>query len=374
MKVVGIKIVQIARSKKMWKQITKFSNFRQLNSITTRAYLTEAYKLTSEWDQRLKTPILEKVNIETLYVESCQKFSHKKKINWIDVDIFANKATENNIEDALDLVRMLRTTAEASKMLESTQHAIIRILSSNPDQMLSLLNQRLDYGVFLDSHQANFLLDNFIKEKNFMVAARLATFQMLQEDFENPITRCLSLYACYKFVDNLETFIDLIPPPPPTNESAVPEVSGKKKKIEEIKVRIKYLRNPYFDDHFDITETNHLVGKTLLYLADEVEGVDKVLADSVRLIGFALYQKYENGSAFLDEKKAFYKEAIDKVKSLAEKAGDLNDDAKKFFDKVNAISNSKEGKVDEIIEGLIKQAVQENEAKEIEQQKKVSLT
>jgi small subunit ribosomal protein S27 len=350
----------------MWKLIRKLS-FHDLKVTTSRAYLTEAYKLTSEWDHRLKTPILEKVNIETLFVDLNQKFSQKKKINWIDVDIFANKATENNIEDALDLLKMLRSTAEAYKMLDSTQHAVIRLLSSNPELLLALLNQRLQFGVFLDSHQANFLLDKFIKENNFMVAARLATFQMLQEDFENPITRYLSLLACYKFMDNLEMFVDLIPPPPP--ESTVPEVAGKKKKIEEIKIRVKYLRNPYFDDHFDITDTNHLVGKTLLYLADEIK--DELLANSVRLIGFALYQKYENGSAFLSEKKIFYKEAVDKVKSLAEKAENLDDEGKKFFDNVNGISNPKEGKVDEIIEGLVKQAVQENETKEIAEQKKV---
>lgn len=355
----------------MWKQIVKLSSFRDFRAITSRAYLTESYNLNQEWDQRLKTPILEKINPDTLFVDLSTKFQQKRKISAIDVDIYCNKVTDKNLEEAMDLAFKLRKTEQTSKMLDSTQHAIIRLLAEHPENLMNFLNHRLDYGVFLDSHAANMLLDKYIKEKNYMVAARLATFQMLQEDFEHPITRYLSLYACYKFADDLQTFTDLIPPPPPEPE---PQTTGKsKKKVEEIKIRVNYLRNEYFDDHFDIKNTNHLVGKTFLYLADEVESVDEVLANSLKLIGYALYEKFEEGNKFLSENKAFYKEVVDKVKALAEKVEglDSNEEGKKFFDSINSIAAQKEGKVDEIIEGFIKQAVSENETKDIEEQKKV---
>jgi small subunit ribosomal protein S27 len=355
----------------MWKQIVKFSNFRDLRAITTRAYLTEAYKLNQEWDQRLKTPLLEKVNPETLFVDLSSKFQQKRKISAIDVDIYCNKVSDKNFEEAMDLAYKLRKTEQTAKMLDSTPHAVIRLLAEHPENLMTLLNHRLDYGVFLDSHAANILLDKFINEKNYMVAARLATFQMLQEDFEHPITRYLSLFACYKFIDDLQIFTDLIPPPPPEPE---PQATGKsKKKIEEIKIRVRYLRNEYFDNHFDITNTNHLLGKTLLYLADEVQSVDEVLANSLQLVGYALYEKYEDGNKFVGMNKPFYKEVVDKVKALAEKAEklDSNEEGKKFFDSLNNIATQKEGKVDEIIEGFIKKAVSENESKDIEEQKKV---
>ena len=171
----------------------------------------------------------------------------------------------------------------------------------------------------------------------------------------------------------METFVDLIPPPPPPAEA---QPTGKSKKKAEVKkIRVRYLRNDFFDDHFDIKDTNHLLGKTFLYLAEEVRSVDEVLANSIELLGYALYQKYEKGSAFVSsQKKSFYKEAVDKVKALAEKAENLDEEGKKFFDLCNGISSAaqKDEKVDGIIEGFMKKAIQEHESKDIEEQKKVS--
>lgn len=359
----------------MWKQIAKLSSFREFRVITARTYLTQNYKLNQEWDERLKTPILEKINADNLFVDLSTKFQQKRKITAIDVDIYCNKVSDKNIEEAMDLAFKLRKTEQASRMLDSTQHALVRLVADHPENLLTLLSHRLEYGVFPDSHAINMLLDKYIEEKNFMVAARLATFQMLQEDFEHPITLYMSLYASYKFLNDLQTFTDLIPPPPPeVDPQQQQQQSGKKKKVEEIKVRVKYLRNPYFDDHFDIKNTNHLVGKTFLYLADEVQSVDEVLAHSLRLVGFALYEKFEKGNEFLSANKAFYKEVVDKVKSLAEKIEglDSNEEGKKFFDNLNNIATQKEGKVEEIIEGFMKKAISENESKDIEDQKKVN--
>lgn len=357
----------------MWKQIVKFSNYRDLRTITCRAYLTEAYKLNSEWELRLKTPTLEKINPDLLFVDLNTKFQQKRQITPVDVDIYVNKVGEKNVEEAVDLVQKLRLTAQAYKMFDSSQHALIRLLLNNSENLITVLNHRLEYGVIPDSFTINLLFDKYIKEKNFMIAARLATFQMLQEDFEHPITRYMSLYSCYKFLDNLETFTDLLPQPPPEPEQQQQPASKSKKKPEEKKVRVRFLRNEYFDDHFDLKDTNHLLGKTFIYLADEIRSVDDVLANSVELLGYALYQKYEKGNQFLKEKKAFYKEAVDKVKTLAEKVENLdsNEEGKKFFDSINSISSQKEAAVGEIIEGFLKKAVQEHESKDIEEQKKV---
>lgn len=354
----------------MWKQILKISNFREFKTITSRGYLTEAYKLNSEWDQRLKTATIEKINPDTLFVDLSLKFQQKRQITAIDVDIYVNKVDDRHVDEAVDLAQKLRSSAQAWKMLDSTQHAIIRLLSSHPENLLTVLNHRLEYGLFPDNYTINLLLDQYIKEKNFMVAARLATLQMLQEDFEHPVTKYMSLFACYKFLDNMETFVDLIPPPPPPAE--VQPTGKSKKKAEVKKIRVRYLRNEFFDDHFDIVDTNHLLGKTFLYLAEKVRSVDEVLANSIELLGYALYQKYEKGNAFVSsQKKSFYKEAVDKVKALAEKAENLDEEGKKFFDACNSISSQKDDKVDGIIEGFMKKAIQEHESKDIEEQKKV---
>ena len=353
----------------MWRNIIRFS--RGSNTITKRTYLSDGYKLDQEWSQRLTTSILQKINSENLYVDLSTKFQQKKKITAIDVDIYMNKADERNVEEAADLLQKLRMTSQAHKMLDSSQHAFIRLSQNHTETLLSVLNSRLDYGVFLDNYTANLLMDSFIKQKSFMLAARIATIQMLQEDMTHPITRYLSLYSCYKFSDNLETFTDLIPPAPVEVEKVVQPVSKKKK--EEIRKRVGYLRNPYSDDHFDLTNTNHLVGKTFLYLADEIQKDDQVLANSFSLLGYALYEKYDEGSKFLEKSKSqsFYKEVLDKVGTFGSKLENLDENGQKFFDNVKNHSNLKEAKVDEVIESFLKKAVDEYESKDIEEQKKV---
>lgn len=360
----------------MWKRGIKFSIFRDIQALSKRNYLTESYKLNQEWAERLKTPILEKVNVEGLYIEIDSKFVQQKKISAIDVDIYANKITDDrHMDEIADLLQKLRKTPEATNLFDSTQHALIMnyIDNNNMESLVHILDNRQNFGVFLDYYTANILLDKLIQEKNFKLGARFATIFALQEEFENPITVMMSLYTSYKFLGNLETFDDLVKKP-----EEEPEVVKPKKKKEEIKIRIPYIINPYFDDHFDLKNTNHLLGKTFLYLADEVQSSNETLANSLKLLGYALYEKFEDGNSFLEKAKqgTFFKEPVDFVKSFAEKVENLdaNEPAKKFFETVATLSSLKEEKVDDLIENLMKNAVKEQEVKDIEQQKKVYLS
>ena len=360
----------------MWKRAIKVARFRDIKALSKRNYLTESYKLNQEWAERLKTPILQKVNVENLYVEIDSKFSQQKKISPVDVDIYANKIIDNrHMDEIADLMHKLRSTEEATNLFDSTQHALVRnyIENNNIGSLVHILNHRTDYGVFLDYYTANMLLDELIKQQNFKYGARFATIFALQEEFENPITTWMSLFTCYKFLPNLETFDDLV-----VKEEEPAAVEKPKKKKEEIKVRVKFIINPYFDDHFDLKDTNHLLGKTFLYLADEVESTNETLSNSLKLLGYTLYDKFEKGNSFLEKAKqgSFFKETIEIVKSLAEKVENLdaNEPAKQFFDTVGTLSSLKEEKVTDLIENHIKNAVKEQEAKDIEQQKKIYLS
>ena len=311
----------------MWK-ILNSSLLRDFQVISKRTYLSKAYNLNEEWAKRLSTPILQKVNVENLYYEIESKFSHHKKMSPVDVDIYANKIVDDKHMDEIgDLVQKLRKTEEATNVFDSTQHALIRnyIECSNFDSLVHLLDHRQEYGVFLDNFTVNLLLDKLIEAKNYKLGARFATIFALQEDFSNPITTQMSLYVCYKFLGNLEVFDDLFVPPV--------ESDGKKKKEIEIKVRVFTLRNPHFDGHFDIKNTNHLLGKTFLYLADEEK--NEVVSNSLKLLGYSLYEKYDKGIEFLAKSKSatFIKETVEIVKNLAEKVENLDDNetAKKFF-------------------------------------------
>lgn len=358
----------------MWRRTFNSSFLRDFQALSKRNYLTDSYKLDQAWAARLDTPILQKVNIENLYFEIDSKFAQQKKISPVDVDIYANKIVDNrHMDEIADLMQKLRTTEEATNLFDSTQHALIRnyMENSNWETLVHILNHRQQFGVFLDHFAANMLLDKMIQDKNFKLGARFATLIAIQEDFENPITNYMSLFSCYKFAKNLETFDDLVEKPVEVIEETVPQPKSKKKK-EEIRIRVAYLRNPYFDDHFDIKNSNHLMGKTFLYFADEVQASDPTLANSLKLLGYALYEKFDKGNQFLATAKneAFYKESVEMVKGFAANLDD-NEPAKQFYETVNALSSLKDDNVEELIEMSLKKAVQEQETKDIAEQKKI---
>ena len=351
----------------MWK-ILNLSLLRDFQAISKRTYLSKAYNLNEEWSKRLSTPILQKVNVENLYYEIETKFSHHKKMSPVDVDIYANKIVDDKHMDEIgDLVQKLRKTEEATNVFDSTQHALIRnyIDCNNFDSLVHLLDHRQEYGVFLDNFTVNLLLDKLIEAKNYKLGARFATIFALQEDFSNPITTQMSLYVCYKFLESLEVFDDLFVPPVEIGD-------GKKKKEIEIKVRVFTLRNPHFDDHFDIKNTNHLLGKTFLYLADET--ANKVTSNSLKLLGYSLYEKYDKGIEFLAKSKSatFFKETVEIVKNFTEKVEKLeeNEPAKKFFAAVSELTSLQDENVADLIEKSMKKAISEQEPKDIEAQKK----
>lgn len=68
----------------------------------------------------------------------------------------------------------------------------------------------------------------------------------------------------------------------------------------QVKIRVRYLRNPYFDDHFDLQDPNHIVGKTLAWLSPLVGGM---VGASCELLGWALYNKWTELEAAINRIK-----------------------------------------------------------------------
>jgi Mitochondrial 28S ribosomal protein S27 len=63
-------------------------------------------------------------------------------------------------------------------------------------------------------------------------------------------------------------------------------------------VYVSYLKNEFFDDHFDLKDPKHRVGKTL-YLAGRIK--DDLLGRSAQVLGLGLYQKWHQGVALLEK-------------------------------------------------------------------------
>lgn len=255
-------------------QVCKFSNLNK----QLRTFLSPAYYCNEHWEQRLNSPILQKVNVEELYIDLEQRYSKTKQISAVDVDIFVNAVRDKEFNDEiLDVMHKLRLSAETWKTLDSSAHAVIRTLlnSGLKTELINVIDDRLNYGLFLDNYTANLLLDIFWKDKDYLAGTRVASQIMLQEEFGTPLTDSLCLLHCYKYLKDPKEWPKYEPEPEPE---------------EEVKVRVKYLRNPYDDEHFDLRDSNKIIGKTLIGLT---KGKEDVLNKSFNILGLSLFGKKE---------------------------------------------------------------------------------
>lgn len=260
----------------------------QLHNTVKRTFLSNAYYCQDVWNSRLNTPILQKVNLDELYHTVETSYNKNKNISAVDVDIFANAVRDDShVDELLDLVHKLRLSAEASNNLPSTEHAVIRILSANGhfDRLLQVLDDRLNYGVFLDDYTANLLFDIFWKKQDYTFGTKVASQIMLQEDFTHPLVTYFALLHCFKFLQN----------PVNWEEPPVPEEPE-----DEVKIRVKYLRNPYFDCHFDLKNPLQIVGKILAMVG---VNFNNTVGKSFQLVGLSLL-KSDKAKILLNELKS----------------------------------------------------------------------
>ncbi|KAL0268880.1 UNVERIFIED_CONTAM: hypothetical protein PYX00_010673 [Menopon gallinae] len=286
--------------------LTKVLNNK--SPICKRCFLSESFKCTEAWENRLKSPVFKNLNFGQLYTELNKCFSAKRRINVLDIDLFANGIVDNFYTDELhDILINLRKNPETVLMKESTSHAVIRwyLSMNNKSDLLNILAQRLNFGIFPDIYSSILLIDMFLKEGDSMSATKVAVLQMLQEDCNHPILRTLSLYSCLKYLNS-----------PNIWEVPKEEENEDEDEDEVVKVRVKFSRNEYFDDHFDIINTNHLVGKTMVAFSKWIDGP---IGISNHLIGLVLYEKFEEAknlvSHIIENKIPVYKDAVEITKS-----------------------------------------------------------
>jgi len=254
-----------------------------VQQVLKRNFLSEAYKCEKEWAARLNSPLLAKVKPLSLYGDIDHSFSHFARANPVDIDIFLNVVEDEDLVwEVEDMLFKLRLSPDTHKMHASTHHALIRFLLKHgkKDTLLRILRQKSAYGIFSDKFCTNIMLDTFIKQKDFLAAARVAVEEMLQEECEEPLTVLLSLYACHMYLRNPQEwyFKDEIPEPEPEPK-------------EVVKIRVPYLRNPFFDGHFDVSDPKVLLGKTFVMFGSLQKAP---LSDYYRLLGLTLSGKWQD--------------------------------------------------------------------------------
>lgn len=338
--------------------------------VQKRLFLSEAYRCEEAWSRRLESPLLQKIDPTTMYVQLEQKYGNVGKVNAVDVDIFVNSVTDGRyVDEVIKTLHNLRQSVETTNTLNSTHHAVIRYFLQHDriQELHEVLNDRLNYGIFPDYFDYNLLMDHFIKRKDYASAAKVASLVMLQEEEDHPITNALCLYACHKYLENPDDW-------------KKPEDAPVDTSTEEVKIRVRYLRNPYFDDHFDLTDPRDLVGKTLNFKG-------KHRADAIgrtcQLRGLILYKKYDDVLNLMKkwletmQDKIVYEEIFELISK--DNSGLKDQDAEKFklieaqLSTLKKRQNLKENFI-EAVENLIKAAIDKETEKDISKQCQVMNT
>ena len=200
-------------------------------------------------------------------------------------------------------------------------------------------------------------------------AAKVAIQLMLQEEFNHPITSHLALYSCYAYLKN------------PQPETWDPQPTPKPEEpAEVVKVRVDYIREPFFDDHFDLTNPKQLIGKTLIGFGKHIRSVQP--ADSVAhtslLLGWTLFEKYDKVIECLDSmlksnsKPLIYQEWLQFCQKSVNESSQLPEN---FMDDFNSrISHLEtdgylvDGNVQDVIKQRVTGAVKAHESADIREQ------
>ncbi|XP_038213232.1 28S ribosomal protein S27, mitochondrial [Zerene cesonia] len=329
--------------------------------ISKQSFLTNEYKCINAWSKQTTSPILTKVNLNDFYTSLEQHYSSKGVVSAIDVDIFANAVKDPLYLDELkDLLHKLRLSAETGNTLESTHHATVRnyLEFGNINELVEILKDPLNYGIFLDFYAANLLMDKLITSQNYELAANVASLIMLQEDYSNDITCTLCQYACYKFISAYK---------PPLEENKNEKENNK---VEEIKIRVKYLRNGYFDDHFDIKDIKLLTGKTLAWISKQFQ--DNT-SNNLQLLGLLYYKKFDKLLLLCDKLTGntsfkVYKEVLNLMEA------ELTEESKESLGKcISLLNNAKmiEEKMEESIKIMVENAINRSQTKDIAAQEQM---
>lgn len=186
-------------------------------------------------------------------------------------------------------------------MLASSHHAFVRLMLEDDallEQLVEVLSKRVEYGIFPDQFTYNLLLDRLLDTGRLEEAAKVAVLRMLQEDFDSLIGNYLSLKAVGDYLRTGEIKPELFSEPKPEADEENAEGDEDEEEVEY--VRIPYLRNPFFDDHFDIKDTTSLIGKTFYLVGNAIGDSNRELSDNCVLYGLALYKRWTQALEFLN--------------------------------------------------------------------------
>lgn len=256
------------------------------------SFLNSNFSCDEVWKERLTKPVLKDVVTERFAILLQDKLDKEANSSPLDIDILANKIHEVDraqLDYVTNILAKFRASPNAPIAFSSTSYATIRsfLEFDETDKLIEILKDKTKYGIFLDGYSAAMCLNHFISKKLFKEAANVAFELMLQEDFGSPITKVLASYSSFLYWKNFKE-----------PEIIEIESSNNDDEEEEIWMKVKYIKNPWYDDHFDIKDEKLLLGKTLCALAEDNNS--KSYSHQFKIIGLGLHQKINDGLLLLE--------------------------------------------------------------------------
>ena len=147
---------------------------------------------------------------------------------------------------------------------------------------------------------------------------------------------------------------------------------------DEVKVRVWFEDNNYFDDHFDITKREHLIGKTLAKFAQcskrqflHGPGNENItiVRNSLELLGWCLYEKWDKFHHVIkriENHGVISKDCMDAINFFANKAKD-NEDKESAVSSLNSLKTNNID-ISNYLSDCVKASISENEAEVISDQ------
>ncbi|KAK6054230.1 hypothetical protein COOONC_08262 [Cooperia oncophora] len=242
----------------MWTSRIASLAARLPRSLSRRYLLSEAFSLEKEWASRHAelTRLGLGGDYETISAVQ-KKFIGGSLASAIDVDAAVCIADhQDQVDDVVELLYKLRHSENAADLPVSAEYALHPTFASTQP----IVSLQINYGIFMNEHAACLAIDHFIKENDFG-----------------------ALYSCTKWAEL------------PSEEQTMPreEVEEEEVNDDDIKtMKFPYLKNAYFDSHFDLTDPQQLAGKTLLWVARDSRSLSEPIRQSLRLLGAVLYGRY----------------------------------------------------------------------------------
>ncbi|CAD5235681.1 unnamed protein product [Bursaphelenchus xylophilus] len=288
---------------------------RLFSKSTISRILSPEFKLEKEWNERIAQLGEFQMGGSYEWISAVQKkFTGDGRASAIDVDAAVCIADEQDqVEDVMELVYKLRHTSNTSDTLPSTSYGVIRFLLKYDqlDEVFKILDDPVNYGVFPDEHAFCLLIDHLLEKDNIPGAAKVATFVMQQEMFDNELLNLVSVYSLLRFIElpkDQRVFAQIA-----SDKEAATE--GGEDMDEEITFRFPYLRNHYNDRHFDLSTENELVAKSLDWFSAHSK---PEWSSSIQLIAAILNKDLAKVQKILEKKEKLEDSAVVLAKKLVE--------------------------------------------------------